>query len=70
LLSLYARRVAVSIVFSVGARASLGGGKTDLIEERREAALSQVGGVERHSRIGGKDEPLISVAVSEDLQVP
>ena len=44
--------------------------KTGLLEERREAALSQVGGVDRHSRIGGKDEPLISVAVSEELHVP
>jgi hypothetical protein len=44
--------------------------KSGPLQKRREAALPEVRGVDRRSRGGGENEPLILVAVSEDLYIP
>ena len=44
--------------------------KPSPFQERREAALSQVRGIDLRSRVGSDDEALILVAVLENLHVP
>ena len=45
-------------------------GETCPLEERREAALTQVRGVYGRARLGGEDEPLVAVVIPGLLYLP